>query len=1117
MRQRFLTIITLCAALSSYAVDLKVTVPSGTRACYVAGAFNGWDAEAPLALTRSSDTSFTGSFPDISSADLAKGYKYLCGPGWSYVEKDASGNEISNRTTPGNPDVVKSWAASFNPEIRQVTLKVNGYDRSVRIWAPADYKTSGKTYPVIYYTGVQQRYSDAGSDDAGDDFFAENSWNAGAAAESLADAAKECIMVCMYSFVAENMPWSHPDYAGSGATDAFLTDYIDVVKKYVDTNYPVAPSASATTIMGADLGAIQAMYAAVSHPDLFGQCVAISPVSWLFPEETASLAREGAESGVKFLLAYGNAETNSVKTAIDNLAGIIGSDNASVCVIEGGTHDDTSWSSLLPTIYGFAADASATPNRLSVKARASRRSAIQRALSLPVDLTSVDFRLYSGLNTTTLTADDTATFSLIEDFQSKGGTTKRVKSVVRVVDASFKTTFYWNVRYLDNGTWTNLLDADKSTKFSSKKTNASWLRMVINEDGTVDSNSASSKGFTVQPGVGDAVKMTIRDGFTVEASVPFTGSDKSFCVHYGSVNSETDMGALTETYTVSKDCIKATVEYDYLTNKVTITETDWGQAIGDVTIDKFAAVPARTFPGGRTDISIALGNAPHCTPSLSIAHNYGTKTPLDVTMKDGEWTASVADLKEGIYHITMSLTSGSTTKDDVAVIAVKVTPTESSTPMTTLLSVNAYDGIDWSSINRFKANFHTHTSQSFDTKFATHEVVDLYNQAGYSILALTDHDANPYPWEQFDLYNPAAESRSPSTLGMLAIPGVELSKDNRNTWDEKTGGNFNHHNDFFTGRKGQEFASLRESYAYTDAIGGLQIINHPGQYWNLATSYTPGEKNSPQWHAENFTLYDCLVGLEVYNQGNRRPNDRILWDQILSITMPERPVWGYSNDDTHTREQYFRNYQFMLMPSLDAESLKTAMRGGHHYFSYEYTGSGEDKAPHISAIDHDVNASTITIDTPDADEIQWISSTDIPSGASPSARKSTVIGYGKTFCYTGFLGSYVRALLKNDYGETCTQPFGFVREDQASSAAQIADDSSVSLEMYPNPATDFVSFTSSAPIETVTVVSLDGAVVLKASSSSSSLQLDVTSLTSGTYLAVVSVGGRAETKKLIIK
>lgn len=263
-------------------------------------------------------------------------------------------------------------------------------------------------------------------------------------------------------------------------------------------------------------------------------------------------------------------------------------------------------------------------------------------------------------------------------------------------------------------------------------------------------------------------------------------------------------------------------------------------------------------------------------------------------------------------------------------------------------------------------------------------------------------------------------------MGMLTVPGVELSKDNRNQWEEVGGGGgyFNHHNDFFTGRKGQEFATLRESYAYTEKIGGMQIINHPGQYWSLSTSYAATDKNSPQWHAENFKTYSSLVGLEVYNQGNRRPNDRILWDQILDITMPSRPVWGYSGDDTHTLEQYFRNYNIMLMPELTVDALKEAMKGGHEYFSYEYTGSGEAKAPAIVSIEVYNDAHTITVNTDDADAIYWIYSTDKPSSGSASSRKSTVVGMGKTFDFSGYQGRYVRALLTNDYGETCTQPFG---------------------------------------------------------------------------------------------
>ncbi|MFB6248064.1 MAG: Ca2+-dependent phosphoinositide-specific phospholipase C [Salinibacter sp.] len=48
-----------------------------------------------------------------------------------------------------------------------------------------------------------------------------------------------------------------------------------------------------------------------------------------------------------------------------------------------------------------------------------------------------------------------------------------------------------------------------------------------------------------------------------------------------------------------------------------------------------------------------------------------------------------------------------------------------------------------------------------------------------------------------------------------------------------------------------------------------------------------------------FHQYDSLVGMEVHNQTDRYPWDRRLWDALLETMMPERPVWGFANDDSH--------------------------------------------------------------------------------------------------------------------------------------------------------------------------------------------------------------------------
>lgn len=592
------------------------------------------------------------------------------------------------------------------------------------------------------------------------------------------------------------------------------------------------------------------------------------------------------------------------------------------------------------------------------------------------------------------------------------------------------------------------------------------------------------------------------------------GTDKTFEIHYGSVNSGSDMGLIAGPFKLSDNCIEADVTYDFATNKVVVTETKFGASVSENAISYFSATPAICCAGTSTTIKTHIDLPEGCTPKLRMGYNYTEPAPVVLCeLGNGDYTFTTPTLEEGIYTFTIDYT-GSNEQQDVQTIKVKVKPAFEA--FTHELMVNPYESIDWDNINRYKANFHAHTSQSFDTELKTNEVVDLYHEKGYDILALTDHDANPYPWTIFNLFNIEAENRDPETLNMLTIPAVELSKNNENSWNESTGSEFNHHNDFFTGRKGQEFATLRESYAYTNSLGGMQIINHPGQYWSLDKVYTSGEKNSPEWHAENFNLFESLVGLEVYNQGNRRPNDRILWDQILDLTMPQRPVWGYSNDDSHNISQYYRNYEFMLMPELTVDALKEAMRNGHSYFSYEYNGSGDAKAPRIENITVNKDEQTITVTT-DCEKIYWISGTDISDSANPGSRQSTVLTTGKTFCYKDFQGSYVRALLVNDFGETCTQPFGF---DANSSVKNVEGNSRFTVTVIPNPVVDNMTITSTSAIKSINITNMFGQAIISDSFTDTpqKVSIDMTNCEPGIYLVTtVDTANNYNSQKVIVK
>ena len=88
-----------------YGVTFNVTVPEGTPACYICGA---WDWNTFKPMTKVDDTHYT---LEIAEATKDHGYKYTCGEGWEFVEKDAEGNDLTGDRTWSENDVVAAWAA----------------------------------------------------------------------------------------------------------------------------------------------------------------------------------------------------------------------------------------------------------------------------------------------------------------------------------------------------------------------------------------------------------------------------------------------------------------------------------------------------------------------------------------------------------------------------------------------------------------------------------------------------------------------------------------------------------------------------------------------------------------------------------------------------------------------------------------------------------------------------------------------------------------------------------------------------------------------------------------------------------------------------------------------
>jgi len=326
-----------------------------------------------------------------------------------------------------------------------------------------------------------------------------------------------------------------------------------------------------------------------------------------------------------------------------------------------------------------------------------------------------------------------------------------------------------------------------------------------------------------------------------------------------------------------------------------------------------------------------------------------------------------------------------------------------------------YSHVDWAKYDQYKSNLHTHTTVRGGW-MNPQSVVTTYKNSGYAILAITDHSAITYPWEEFSKLKPEDRTRQriidkvpkpsetepmkldeleykdvrPSEIGMVAIKGNEISY---------LGHDINSYYNNYNGTKPE--VSL-DSIA---SRGGISVLNHPGRY-----------KFSSKWYADVYNRYNHIVGIEVFNCGNRYPNDRQKWDSILTILSPSRPVWGFSNDDFHSMRDFGRNWNVFLLPELNQIEVRKAMENGIFYFVNAPEGQKGQKPSEILSMEVNSRKKYISIVAANCDSIAWISN-------------GLIVGHGNILDIRKLPAScrYVRAEL---YGKgnsvVCTQPFNII-------------------------------------------------------------------------------------------
>lgn len=388
--------------------------------------------------------------------------------------------------------------------------------------------------------------------------------------------------------------------------------------------------------------------------------------------------------------------------------------------------------------------------------------------------------------------------------------------------------------------------------------------------------------------------------------------------------------------------------------------------------------------------------------------------------------------------------------------------------------VNPYKGINWDTINQYKSNFHCHTMANkiidsawtydlieypagtvfyrngkiqeldggYDDTYVITEMpadifeacpgyiygsdgsgyvkefIETYAAKNYDILGVAEHGfdqvANAWwyggniptwPWTLWHV--------DMDTIGMLDVKTNELSD--------------GHHKVQFFSMFGDSIQPEEEDIKNAIDENSIVMLAHPGRYYGQAG----WEEWTEQYYADLYEKHNQLFAMEIINNDDQYPNDRVLFDKILTLLMPYGTVIAIGNDDSHGSVSGGTAFTTMLMEELRYADLRESLLAGRCYVVHYPGGTSiadhnPVTAPAIDSIVVDEEAKTIKITASRYNSITWYSGIENVSGTDISK----AIGTGDTYSYgIGSTIPYVRAEIVGDTGTVYTQAWGFVDQE----------------------------------------------------------------------------------------
>lgn len=243
-----------------------------------------------------------------------------------------------------------------------VTLTYNGQERKVFIYLPDDYKTSDKTYPVMYmYDGHNLFFDEYAT-------FGK-SWGL----KDYMDIKNDkCIIVGIDANhngddrLNEYCPYSCYGFGRriKGEGKLFMDWLVNELKPFIDKNYPTKTDRDNTFIGGSSMGGLMAYYSVLTYNDVFSKAAVLSPSFMICTSQIIKLTSDtNINPNTRIFISFGSLEfgpfatreLNAIQELNNGLVKLIQTKGgkAKYLFLEGAKHNEASWGRIVPLFMNY--------------------------------------------------------------------------------------------------------------------------------------------------------------------------------------------------------------------------------------------------------------------------------------------------------------------------------------------------------------------------------------------------------------------------------------------------------------------------------------------------------------------------------------------------------------------------------------------------------------------------------------------------------------------------------------------------------------------------------------------------------------------------------------------